>query len=304
VRSVVIAGAFACTSFAYLLGIVTHKYELFPYPEIRVIFQEHIGYYDYEFGEFVRAGGPIGFNDAQGRREVECRLFGGSTRAAVIMTLGQSNAANSGETRHVPGGGVYNFNFLDGKCYEAKDPLLGASGTGGSVWTRLADKLVDSGEYDTVVLVPLAVGSSSVVDWAPAGKYASRVTMGADAVASVGLKISHVLWHQGELDASRGMSADAYVGHLNSVIVALRDQGVDAPFFVAIATLCNRFVNKNIAGAQMAIVDQKKGIFPGPNTDLLDRLIDRYDYCHLSDVGLEKHGAMWLDAITEYERIH
>src|SRR4051812_7416200 len=47
----------------------------------------------------------------------------------VFLVLGQSNAANHGETRHRADGNVFAF---DGKLYEAEDPLPGATGDGGS----------------------------------------------------------------------------------------------------------------------------------------------------------------------------
>ena len=52
--------------------------------------------------------------------------------AAVILVVGQSNAANEGSGRYPAGPGVFNWNLVDGKCYRAADPLLGASGTEGA----------------------------------------------------------------------------------------------------------------------------------------------------------------------------
>ena len=56
----------------------------------------------------------------------------------VLLCLGQSNAANAGGTLYRSK--CYNtYNFYQGELYPLVDPLLGANGTGGSVWSRLAE---------------------------------------------------------------------------------------------------------------------------------------------------------------------
>jgi hypothetical protein len=74
------------------------------------------------------------------RPEVPIAVLRG--RVMVALAMGQSNAANSGESPIRAGRGVYNFH--EGKLYIARDPLLGGSnnGGGGSVWTRLGPKLL------------------------------------------------------------------------------------------------------------------------------------------------------------------
>ena len=93
-----------------------------------------------------------GFADTEGRVEVDCDAFvGDSPDQAVLFVFGQSNSANHGKDRYVAGNEVINFSPLDGRCYQAEDPLLGADGLGGSVWGRLGDDLVREGLYRRVV---------------------------------------------------------------------------------------------------------------------------------------------------------
>ena len=80
--------------------------------------------------------------DASGRAAVPC-TDGGPLRPLVIVTLGQSNAANSGRGLYAPKHRVDNFNLYDGKCYKAVEPLLGPTGQGGNFATRLADMLIE-----------------------------------------------------------------------------------------------------------------------------------------------------------------
>src|SRR5262245_54445629 len=73
------------------------------------------------------------------RERVACRIDG--SRDLVLILLGQSNAGNHVGSAYEPSGNVVNFNFLDGGCYRARDPLLGASASepphNGSIWSIL-----------------------------------------------------------------------------------------------------------------------------------------------------------------------
>src|SRR5215203_6355453 len=58
----------------------------------------------------------------------------------IALTFGQSNAANRGQKKYT----CHNKKVLvfnDGKLYRARDPLPGATGPGGSVWSLLGDML-------------------------------------------------------------------------------------------------------------------------------------------------------------------
>ncbi|MFZ3359312.1 MAG: hypothetical protein WA177_11165, partial [Xanthobacteraceae bacterium] len=83
----------------------------------------------------------LSFRRTAGRRVVSEALFSASSNTAVILGLGQSNIANEGDAGalYEPKGEVCNFNFFDGKCYAAKDPLLGASLDRSNVLTRLGE---------------------------------------------------------------------------------------------------------------------------------------------------------------------
>jgi len=111
-------------------------------------------------------------------------------RLGVLLTAGQSNAGNHGEERLKPTADVYNLNIFDHGCYVAQDPLLGTTGDGGNLFTQLGQLLVERGVYDAVVLVPIAVGGSSVEDWAPGGTLNIRFSAAFEAMAAVCLSPS------------------------------------------------------------------------------------------------------------------
>jgi hypothetical protein len=117
--------------------------------------------------------------DPTGREEVSCA---GIPRAglAVILIAGQSNATNSARSdadgRYFSKArSVYNLSIGDGKCYVAKNPLLGsdaaldASGKpiGQSFALPLASALIDGGLNERVLLVPIAVSGTLIEQWIP-----------------------------------------------------------------------------------------------------------------------------------------
>ena len=106
--------------------------------------------------------------DTSERAVVPCN-DGGPLRAMVVVTLGQSNAANQGQGLYTPKHHVDNFNLYDGKCYKAVEPLLGPSGQGGNFATRLADMLIERRLADPVIVAPIAMGGTTVEQWAHEG---------------------------------------------------------------------------------------------------------------------------------------
>ena len=216
-------------------------------------------------------------------------------RLMVALAFGQSNAADEGETPGAAHPAVYEF--YRGKLYAARDPLLGAEGKGGSVWLRFAAKAVDSGAYDAVVLVPFAFGASEIARWAPGGSLHDALLDTINRARASGLRITHLLWHQGEADAERATAAAEYRQNFLAMLAAIRRLGVDAPVHVAVATRCG-WVRPYapIRDAQIALRDAASGILAGPDTDRLG-FAERYDGCHFSAEGLDKAAELWWEAV-------
>jgi len=216
-------------------------------------------------------------------------------RVMVALILGQSNSANFGQTRNSGGQSVYNFHR--GKLYRAQDPLLGADGDGGSVWTRLGDKIIQEQLYRAVIFVPLGVGGSSLSRWTPAGDLHQKIIDAVAELKAQRLSITHLFWHQGEQDAVLKTTGSEYNRMFLDMLSSVRSRGVDAPIYVSIASRCETEPeNREIQEAQRALVERAKGIFPGPHTDLLG-LTYRYDGCHFSDQGLDYAALLWLHAL-------
>ncbi len=214
---------------------------------------------------------------------------------AVVMIIGQSNGGNHGETRHVAHGPVYNFNPFDGCCYRASDPLLGATGDGGSPWCLLGDALIAKGLAPSILYLPLSVGGAAVAEWAPGATYHHRMTYALGKLREAGFWPSHVIWHQGEADALYGTSAQDYTAAFTALFQSLRELGIAAPVYVAIASFFSipegyGSQQNIIREAQRSLINGHLGILPGPDTD---RIQDRYDGCHMGTLGLSQHAAAW-----------
>ena len=58
----------------------------------------------------------------------------------VIIAFGQSNSANNASHTY-PKNSNNILNFYKGKCFIAKDPLLGATGNRGNIWIPVSTKI-------------------------------------------------------------------------------------------------------------------------------------------------------------------
>lgn len=219
----------------------------------------------------------------------------------VCLVMGQSNAANYGAGKYTTQSDQV-YNFHEGKAYAAQEPLLGADGRGVSVWTRVADGLIQKGQYKRVMIVTVARGSTSVKTWRK-GKDWERVTQAVKAVQKAGLRISHVFWVQGETDNADGMEGKTYQTELGKVVAQLRGLSVQAKVFVAVTTYAYTHthqawgISPSIQQAQRAIVQQYPGLYPGPFVDSLDKAFYRYQDLHFSPVGLDSLAQRWIACI-------
>jgi len=219
-------------------------------------------------------------------------------RTMVALVFGQSNAANYGESRHTADRRV--SVLFGGRFYPAADPLPGADGAGGSVWTRLGDDLLADGQYDRVIFVPAAVGGTEIAEWTPeVEKHFTLVEDAIEGAHAAGLKFTHLLWHQGESDAYLKIDPTSYRVRFMSMLKRIRELGVDAPIYVAVATRCGpNGENADIRWVQRDMVNHDLRIWQGPDTDALGAEF-RHDGCHFSTRGLEEAARLWVRYLRE-----
>ena len=236
---------------------------------------------------------------------VDC--YSGTTimDTAVLLVLGQSNAANFGETKYTASCSRA-LNFYNGDLSHLSDPLKGANGDGGSPWSRLADILLQQRFAKTVIIAPAAVGGTSVEHWKPGGSLNHLITGTIAALQSKGLTITHVLWHQGEADhtllnpyMTATENAQQYRVDFLELAGQLRSLNVHAPIFVSVATICGTSADIELQNVQRDIPNDSLNIFHGPNTDMLGSPY-RQEECHFNDDGLMVHALLWSDILLSH----
>jgi hypothetical protein len=225
------------------------------------------------------------------------------SRTAVLLLLGQSNAANSGGQRYRSTQGARVLNFHAGRCFLAESPLLGSTGFNGEHWTLLGDALVTAGVLDTVVLVPAAFGGTEIAQWLPGSRLDRALRETIAGIRSAGYRTTHVLWHQGEHDAFHRTDQQTYTGRFLALLDTLRSEGVTAPVLVSVATKCSilrsHAADNPVQIAQRSLPAIAPGVYAGVDTDALLNDIDRYDDCHFSASGQRKVADAWLEILRK-----
>jgi Carbohydrate esterase, sialic acid-specific acetylesterase len=246
------------------------------------------------------------FRDTARKQQSSLTIDGARDRTAVIVILGQSNAANHGAGCYAAKHRVDNFNLYDGRCYHAADPLLGASGEEGNFATRLGDKLIEAELFDRIILAPIAMGGTTVEQWADEGMFNRRILALIRRLYDASLATDFILWHQGEGNSGVGdVNGRQYRKNLLEVVGTFRRYGINAPFFVALATWCGDLPHPNavnIRGGQKATVDPTAGIYLGPDTDMIG-VQHRWDKCHFNETGLDLAASLWFNSISDYKSL-
>ena len=236
------------------------------------------------------------------RSEVELDKINNST---VIFTLGQSNSANYGQKQYLYTAKQNVYNYFEGKLYKAQDPLLGATGTGASVWGILGDKLIEANLAKSVTIIPIGIGSVTVGSWSEGGRNHALLEKTLDDLKARNIHIDCICWHQGESDNIMNTSTENYIKRFLSIRETFREKGFNAPIVVAVASyhpLCleeDHGCSENIRKAQKQLAKDYKDIYPGPDTDKLNKCYQRADGIHFSHVGQQLHADLWVKALRK-----
>lgn len=235
--------------------------------------------------------------------EVSLSELKSDAHTVIALTFGQSNAANRGQKRYT----CHNKAVLvyhEGKLYRAKDPLPGATGPGGSVWSVLGDMLIDSGLAKKVVIIPIAIGNTAIDCWTQ-GECYDKLQKTLRQLDAAKIVLTHVFWHQGESDNLKNTSGEAYKDNLGVLLKTVREHRQTAAFYISLASYHNEAVTKplgvdtTIRAAQKQFIKENNGVRQGPDTDGLIYAIHRYDGVHFSEYGMKQFALLWLKAIKE-----
>lgn len=238
---------------------------------------------------------------ADSLREVSLSNLQNDRKTMIALVFGQSNAANYGKQVYTPHNASV-FNYYRGKLYTAKDPLMGNNGAGGSVWTHLGDRLIDSGLYKKVIFIPIAIGGTAIECWVSGGDCFEKLQQTLKSLDSQQIHITHIFWHQGERDNILNTSKAKYKEQLGAILQTLRKYQ-SADFYVSIASYNSGAITKPlgvdsvIRNAQKEFINENKGVLAGPDTDTIIHAIHRHDSIHFSDFGMKAYAQLWFNAI-------
>ncbi|MBX5180960.1 hypothetical protein HJB77_32925 [Rhizobium lentis] len=287
----------------YLLGGTSARHEIFPWPQLSAAKKMVTG-------EQAATPSRYTFDDKQrliadeSKTAVTCPIQ--TDRTAVLLILGQSNAANHAGQRYRSDYGARVVNAFDKRCFIAASPHLGSTDTMGEYWTLLGNKLIASGQNDSVILAPLAYSGSPVARWATGGDLNPVLVDTVKQLQDSGYRITSVLWVQGEADLVHGTTGEAYQERFLSMVDTLRQNGVEAPIYISIASKClepsnggfkEHIPDNAIVRAQLALSRSGHGIREGVNSDALLDGDDRYDDCHFRGTAGEKVSQAWLNLL-------
>lgn len=234
-----------------------------------------------------------------GKVKIECPKQ--TDKTAVILAIGQSNISNSHEKFFKSQHGDKVVNYYNGDCFIANSPLLGSENFKGESLTLLGNKLINSKKFDRIILIPSGVGGTNMYQWKKGEKFNFML---ADTIKKVTSRflITHVLWQQGEADASGYRSGEEYKSGFYSMLSTIRELNVLAPVFVAVSTHCynNIPLDNPVSRALKTLPSNSEKIFIGADTDKYINDDQRYDKCHFNSRGQEKFSLLWTKIILEH----
>lgn len=208
--------------------------------------------------------------------------------------MGQSNSANHAEKKYKTQFPRKVLNYYLGKCYSAQSPILGASGLEGEYITPLGDSLIENDSFSEVIIINKSMAGSMVGYWAKEGHLSTELAFSLSEL-NLQYRVTHTIWHQGESDFINNTSFAQYRRSFLSLKLVLSQNGVTAPIFMVISTICGynpNWISQNqVARAQKSLINNRD-VFLGMDTDAnltaRDRRVQspsQEPNCHLSEQG-------------------
>ena len=196
-------------AIGFTYGVAVYKWKLFPYHPLR----------DYYLVHLKPAPEPQPwrtdfFEDTSGRQRVDCP----SENALVFLSMGQAGSANYISSYGERDEQRSAYQFFNGECYLIEDPMLGATGVRGSLWSSLAQDISASSGRD-VVFIASGAGGSSLTDWIRDDSvYFERTKHQIDLAKELGYRVELAFWYNGAREAELGTTANEYVERFNGLI--------------------------------------------------------------------------------------
>lgn len=225
----------------------------------------------------------------------------------VLVVAGQSLVSNATPTLFTPVNSsvVDQMNIYDGGIYNISGKMLGCSSNAtlgpGNVCARIADLFITNAIFDRVILVPIAIGSTYVADWAT-GTFSDRIACAMRRLSSRGITAATtgvtmaMLWAQGEQDNVGATSQANYTSRLNTVISNAQAAGMSGRIFVNSESWSAGATASAVTSAQAAVVNGTT-VFAGANWDSLDATNRQADNTHFNDTGAASAATLVYNAM-------
>lgn len=225
-------------------------------------------------------------------------------KTLVLIVAGQSQAVNITPSTYVPvnTSKIDQLNIFDGELYQVNGAMLGCtfneqpSSYGvGNVVAQLVDNLTTY--WDRVIVVPIAVGGSSIAQWGLSGGdgFDSSGTIyqrGPTAIrrlaakgitpATTGVTFASLMMI-GEADNVAGTSQANFQTRAQGYMDAMTAAGFSGRFFFTQESWYLGATSSAVRAAQAALVNGST-IFSGGDLDTLNNS-NRYDTIHFNDTG-------------------
>ncbi|MCC6478279.1 MAG: hypothetical protein IT552_03625 [Sphingomonadaceae bacterium] len=223
-------------------------------------------------------------------------------RTLTIVAGGQSNAGNYNSAQSKTEASDQVYVFFRGKCYVAKDPVLGADGIKGSLWPLMGASIAKKLKQP-VLLIVNAAGGTRYLDWTdPHAPYLPRLKAEIMAARERGYEPSLVLWHQGESDALVERSASEIQSDLQALVDQILAEAPKAQMYLFNVSRCvgpkRPYDSQSVREAQSRLAALDSRVHLGMDTDQLGDDY-RWDKCHFNKFGRERIIDMALPKIGE-----
>jgi hypothetical protein len=257
---------------SFKLGYEANKAKIFPLPQ----------WYQRNYGENKVEVIPLLVvnNNTSSNEKVECPS---ESEVILIVGFGQSNSANHQGQRYESNNNNI-INLYNENCFLAKDPMLGSTGTSGSIWIPLANKLAKK-TGKKIVLATFGVEATSVTRWSNDKDLGYFYHQNISSIKRKYKSVNYFLWIQGEAD--KGMNPVVYGDKLRKIILNTKEDFPKSKFMLSSTTYCRGTGDTQINAEQKSIAKTMPGVYLMGDTDKYAGHKFRYDDCHLSGVGVE-----------------
>ncbi len=180
------------------------------------------------------------------------------------------------------------------------NPSLGGTGTGGSVWGMVGDKLIEKGVYNEVIFSNCGWGGTTINELKE-GEIFDYLVQNYSLMMEKYGRVDGILFHQGESDNING-GPESYYGSFVNFIDNLKLKGINTNVYLSRVSFCGVHypLNDRLTTVQNRLINDLSNVFEGPNTDLLSEPKFRLpDNCHFSLLGYDRFSDMWVTSLEK-----